>query len=588
VYYDALTTAAVRDELTETLSGGRVQRVVRPTDLSVGLEVYAGQRYQLLLNAEAQSPGVLLTDIKLRRGTEKPSPLSLLLRKYVEGARLQAVEQPDLERILWLTFSGPEGTVTLVCEIIGRLSNIILLAEDGTVMDAAKRVPSSVNRYRTVLPRQSYVPPPPQAKENPLLLTPARLREILAASESEGRGDRPLWRILVDGVAGISPLLAREIVYRALGTVEPDGSLDDGALSRLVTTLVDMMHLPETHGWSPTVAYEVREGKRRAVAYAAYDLTHLPDREPEVEGISSAIRRVQEGRQGMDAYAQVRRRLRGMIAEQIKRQEGRLASLRQGVVPADELEDLQRRGQAVLAMAWAIAPGQRELVAGPDELGEEADGKTWHIDLDPSLTPAENAQRYFREYQKRKAAAEQVPSLIRQSEMDLEYLRQLDTEVTLAENRAQLDEVEASLQEAGYISSGKKAGRKAARSGDAGGPSILQGPDGTTILVGRNSRQNDEVTFRRAAPDDIWLHAHGVPGAHVIIKNSGAAVSEETLLMAARLAAYYSAARQEARVQVDFTERRHVRHIPGGRPGMVTYTHENTLVVVPEPEPPDR
>ena len=192
MYYDALTTAAVRDELTETLSGGRVQRVVRPTDLSVGLEVYAGQRYQLLLNAEAQSPGVLLTDIKLRRGTEKPSPLSLLLRKYVEGARLQAVEQPDLERILWLTFSGPEGTVTLVCEIIGRLSNIILLAEDGTVMDAAKRVPSSVNRYRTVLPRQSYVPPPPQAKENPLLLTPARLREILAASESEGRGDRPL------------------------------------------------------------------------------------------------------------------------------------------------------------------------------------------------------------------------------------------------------------------------------------------------------------------------------------------------------------------------------------------------------------
>jgi predicted ribosome quality control (RQC) complex YloA/Tae2 family protein len=577
MYYDALTLAAVRDELAERLLGGRVQRVVRPAELLVGLEVYAGQRYQLLLSAEAQSPGVLLTDIKLRRGTEAPSPLLLLLRKYVEGARLHAIEQPSLERVLRLTFAGPEGTVDLVCEIMGRLSNIILLDEDGTVMDSAKRVPASVNRYRTILPKRPYVAPPPQSKEQPLLVTTTRLREILAA-----HADRPLWRALVDGISGISPLLAREMVYRALGVSEPAGMPDDEGLAHLVTTLVEMMRLPDTHAWAPTVAHDRRDGERRPVAYAAYDLTHLSDREPEPEGMSAAIRRVLEGRQRMDAYAQVRRRLYALINEQIERQNGRLASLREGLVSEAELEEVQRRGQAVLARAWAIAPGQTELVVGPDELGESARGETLRITLDPALSASENAQRIFRDYQKRKAAAEQVPPLIHKSEIELDYLQQLRTDVMLAENRAQLDEAERALQDAGHVPAGKKVGRKSGGGGDAGGPLSLQGPDGTTILVGRNGRQNDEVTFRRAAPDDMWLHAHGVPGAHVIIKSSGAAVSEETLLMAARLAARYSAAREEPRVQVDFTERRHVRHISGGRPGMVTYTHESTLVVAPD------
>ena len=203
------------------------------------------------------------------------------------------------------------------------------------------------------------------------------------------------------------------------------------------------------------------------------------------------------------------------------------------------------------------------------------------VEIDPALSPAENANRYFREYQRVKAATEQVPALLAETEAELAFLRQLQSEAALAEDRAQLDEVEEELYAAGYgrdRRSTRKGGGRAARSA----PLAVRAPDDTPIWVGRNSRQNEELTFRRAAPDDMWLHVHGVPGAHVIVRCGGAPVAEETLLLAARLAAHYSSARSEPRVQVDFTARRHVRHMPGGRPGMVTYTHESTLVVAPD------
>ena len=164
MYLDALTLAALRDEFDERLVGGRVQRVVQPSELSIGLEVYAGRRYQMLASAEPRSPRILLVDDKLRRGLDKPTPMQLLLAKYVRGARLEGVHQPELERVLRLTFSGEHGTVHLVCELMGRYSNIILVSSDGFVMDAVKRVPASINRYRVTLPNHPYVPPPPDRK----------------------------------------------------------------------------------------------------------------------------------------------------------------------------------------------------------------------------------------------------------------------------------------------------------------------------------------------------------------------------------------------------------------------------------------
>lgn len=571
MYLDALTIAALRDELDERLNGGRVQRIVQPSALSIGLEVYAGRRYQLLASAEPQSPRVLLVDDKLRRGLDKPSPMQLLLAKYVRDARLEGVRQPDLERVLRFTFTGEHGTVHLVCELMGRYSNIILVSSDGFVMDAVKRVPSSLNRYRVTLPNHPYVPPPPQDKAHPRLLTPGDL----LAMPAEG----PIWRRLVAGVLAISPLVAREIVHRATGDAERAGALDPATAAALVQATVDLMRLTETHAWTPCVGLAREDGAATPAAYAAYDLTHWPEREP-AEGMSAAMARVLDAARPFDAYKQVRARLYALIDEQAAQQEARLASLRRSLVPEQEIEAVQAMGQAILGMAWAIQPGQEALEVDPADWGLPTDGGTVRIPLDPALSPSENAQEKFRTYRKMRAAAEGVPALIAQGEADLAYLRQLRSDVDLAEDRPQLDAIEGELVEAGFVPRRAKASRPAA----AGAPLSVHAPDGTLILVGRNSRQNDEVTFRRGGPEDLWLHAHGVPGAHVIVKSGGAAVDEDTLLEAARLAARYSAARHEAQVLVDVTERRHVRHIKGGRPGMVTYSHEWTITVRPAAE----
>jgi len=568
--YDALTVAAMADEWRGLLPGGRVQRIVQPSPLSIGLEIYAGRRYPLLLNAEASSAGLLLTEAKLRRGVEAPSPLGLLLIKYLVGARLTEIVQPPLERVLRLTFEGQYGLVHLVCEIMGRYSNIILLDSADTIMDAVKRIPASLNRYRVTLPKHPYVPPPAQNKLDPRLLTIADLRQAL----KEG-ADVPLWQQLVNAVSAISPLLAREIVYRAFGVAPPAGLSSPEDMATLLRALEQLLALPRTRAWMPCLAYAGEGEERQPIAYAPYELTHLPDREP-ASGINEAILRYLEGRQNLDPYRSVRARLRGLVEQQKERQRARLASLQRSLAPEAEIEMLKLRGNAILAMAWSISPGQRELVVDPADVGISSGpaGDKWVIPLDARLTPAQNAQEFFHSYHKLRAASAGASERLAESEQELAYLEQLDADIDLAENRPQLDEIESAMRQAGYLPQ-EKARPPTPRSQ----PLRYHAADGALILVGRNSAQNEQVTFEMSAPADTWLHAHGVPGAHVLIKNGGQPLAEETLLLAASLAARYSAARQAGRVQVDYTPRRHVRHIKGAKPGMVTYSHEQTLTV---------
>jgi len=567
--FDAVTLSALRRELEDRCLGGRVQRVLRPNDAAIGLEVYAGRRWQLLLCADPQRPGIFMPEDKLRRGSEKPSPLEQLLRKYVRGARLTAIQQPHLERVLRFQFSGAEGRVDLLCEIMGRLSNLILVDEAGEVMDALRRVPASINRYRTILPHRPYLPPPPQSKLDPLTLSPQQL--LAALQDQEG----PLFRRLVAAVGAISPSLAREIVFRALGTIEEPGEPTLDGCRRMVAEIFELLASDRAPaGW---LAYRQRDGQRHAFDFYPYEPHHQDDRQP-CEDLIAAINGVQAAVGQIDPYRQVRQRLHDLLADQIKKQSARRHSLRQSLVSEDELSRLQASGTAILSMAWAIEPGQRELRVDLDELGiERRPGvpAAQTIPLDPELSPSDNAQSFFREYRRLQSAGAQVPALIAETERELAYLAQVDADIDLAEDRAQLDEVEEALSAAGYLRKRKKARSKASQ------PLRRRAPDGTLILLGRNSRQNDQVTFRLSSPDDLWLHAHGVPGSHVIVRSGGGALSEETLLIAARLAAYYSRGRGESRLQVDYAQRRHVRPIRKGRPGMVTYTHEETLVVEP-------
>lgn len=326
------------------------------------------------------------------------------------------------------------------------------------------------------------------------------------------------------------------------------------------------------------MGYQVQQGEAVAIALAPYALTHCDRCEP-VPSISRASAMPLGKERPTDAYAGARAEVRELVDEHIERQRARLASLERASVSAEELVELQLQGQAILAMAWAIAPGQEELVCRrgdfTGESGPEGDAEL-RVPLDPDLSPAENAQAVFRTYRKRQSAGEQVPEHVAETDRELTYLEQLRTDVDLAEDRPALEAVRLALQEAGYIVEDRRRPRT-----ERPGPLQIRIANGALILVGRNSAQNETVTFDLASPHDLWLHARGVPGAHVVLKKAGSEVVEEDVQLAAALAAYYSAAREESQALVDLTERRHVRRIPGGRSGMVTYRNERTLSVAP-------
>ncbi|MEJ2560811.1 MAG: NFACT RNA binding domain-containing protein, partial [Anaerolineae bacterium] len=558
MYFDALTTAAIAAELRAELLDGRVQQVLLPDRLSLAMEIYAHrQRHYLLASAHPQAARVHLLAEKPRRGVDSPSPLLLLLRKYVRGARLVDITQPPAERILHLAFDGHLEPVTLVIEVIGRYSNLVLVGADGAVLDAIKRVGPDMNRYRVVLPAHAYAPPPPQDKLLPGEVTEYRLRHLLA----EWPPETPLRRALVGGIAGISPLAAREIVFRALGDV--DAPLE--AVQR-ITPLLEAFHALTREPPQPGIVHDEDD---EIIAFAPYPLTHMGICEP-TQSMSAALAAYFGGETA--GYQAAMAPLFRAIEAGRERLAHRGARLAEEQAAAGDPESLKQMGEAILAYAHQVERGQSELVV------EWVPGQPpLRVQLDPTSSPSENAQNYFRRYRKAQRAAKEIPAQAAQVEAEQAYLDQLAQDLAMAESRPEIDAVAGALVEAGYL---KKKKRKP--SPPATRPLRFRSPDGFILWVGKNALQNEELTFRRASPDDMWLHARGMPGAHVIIQAEGRPVPGQTIQWAASLAAYYSRGRDDTQVEVDVLPRKNVRRLKGGRPGQVIYRGERTLRVAPE------
>lgn len=613
---DAIAIAAVADELRRTVLGGRAQKVVQADELTFGLELYAQrQRRWLLLSADPERARVHLAGEKLGRAGELVSPLLLLLRKHLRRARLLRVEQPGLERILSLTFGpsrlppaeeededdgdvGPElspgsgADVTLIIEAIGRYSNLVLVDAEGVILDSAKRVTAEINRYRVVLPRRPYVPPPPQDKLSPFDLSSADLQARLAAAPPKTAA----WQVLVTGYAGISPQLAREAVHRAAGRASLlAGEVPDvpAIVLRLRELLAPIRNgVWERNGaWEPSFALScggcasATEGER-VVAFAPYLLTQYPEVR-RTESISAAIETYYSQVARFRPVDQAREAAQRALAPRRGAAARKLESLERALEGGHKADRLRRCGEAILSHVADLPRGQTLLVSDGLE-----------VELDPSLTPVENAQAYFKRYRKAKAALEGVPFLIEETQHQLDYLDQAAAYLALAENVDQVRAIQRELSErapakpgrsgAGKVRAGqrKQKGKENRDRGALGGIGRYTSGDGLEILVGRTGRQNDAVTFEHAGPDDVWLHARGVPGAHVVVRSGGGPVPERTIRDAAQLAAAFSASRGATTVPVDWTRRRLVRRVRDRYPGLVTYTGERTIHVSPE-IPPD-
>lgn len=665
---DALTLAALADELHETLRGARIDDVIQPTPQSVALQCYGGapmpgasRNRWLLASAHPQLARLHTVEQKPRKLVTDPPAFVMLLRKYLEGSRIVAIQQPRWERILEIGFAhippsaeAPTAETWLILEAMGQLSNLILRDASGMILGALRQVSADVNRYRAIAPNTPYRYPPPQTRTFRGETLPrlegsqvaagdlqAAAEELLrqqATAPQQGdtvpapgkqnrkkRGKAPaltVTTLLTSQIAGWSRDLAAEVIARAFDRPDTDDvpldpDLPWEALAREVRSLAS---LPATHAWHPTLVYPATPSSSESppiapsillpLAFAVY----LPLRYVDIElrampGVNAMLAAYYENAEWRGAVEGAKRDLQHILQTNRDRTLRKAEALRGELAALDEAQRLRQEADILLAFQTEIpAHVSSYTMQDPFAEGDASSVETITIALDPRLDAVENANKKYDRYHKLQRAALLIPPQIEANDLELARIEQLRTDLVLAETPAEIAPVRAEVAEAGYIRgsasqfTGKQKGAankqsKAAKQGkggknakggqpqkrgpDGGAPLRRQSSDGMLLLVGKNSRQNEEVTFHEASANDTWLHARGVPGAHVIVKSGGRPISDDTLREAAALAAYYSQAREAGSVPVDYTQQRYVRHMKGGGPGMVIYERERTLHVAP-------
>ena len=556
--FDVLTLAAVRREIEDRAVGGRVQRVAAPEPNQIGLEIYANRAaHHLLIQAGPVNSRVHFVSGRLHAGEAPASPLLLLLRKWVRGGRLLSAAQLPLERVLVLQVSArPDPTAPvvehrLVVEIIGRQANVILVDEQGLIRDSLRRVPGGGSRRR-LMPREPYHPPARLPLPPPSVAAPAD-------AVAQAAPGVPAWRALLQAVGGVSPTLARESLARA-GVDPPTPSLDVAAWAAVLKALRDIASdsdagavqpclVPTSGGWQ---------------AFAPYPLTHLDRRCQPAGSMSEALEAYYEADESTSSVDSVRARVLEPLNAAIARVERQIASLRAAAPTGAEIGAARAAGAALLEHAHLIPTGAAHF---------EAHGQ--RLALDPDKSVGANAQTYFTRYRDLKRAARLVPRRLRRAELELSYLRQAADDLRRAASPAVSRQIADLLAAEGYL---RQPRRKRATAPPA--PPVRR-IDGLQVLAGRTAVENHRLTFKESAPDDLWFHARGMPGAHVLLRDPGENPAPALIHAVARLAAHLSAGHGSTAVDVDVTRRRHVRAIRGAGPGQVTYRRHQTLRVAP-------
>lgn len=563
---DTFTTTALAAELSAKLVGGRVQDSVEIDRESFGFEVYANrERHYLLLSADNQAPRALIAPEKLRRGVQTASTLGLLIRNRIEGLFLKAVQQPPYERILIFDFVGEDITLQLILEMMPRRANLIL-TDGSLILECARRVGPQDNRYRIILPKHAYVPPPPlEGKLSPDEVTPDALERLLRQNNKDKAHS-----VLTKGIMGFSPLLSREVVFRAyqdltVGAADANPYNLYAAYESLVPRLL--------RGDFEAGLVVDDSGNPQDIFVAP--LQHI-EWQP-TASVSDALNQLYGELKGEAAYEAARKPIYDQIAKARDKIRGKLISLQREATDQSEIEHLRMSGELLLAYQYTLTPGQTILEAQYDP-----EGAPLVIKIDSAMTPLENAQRYFERYEKKKRAAAQIPERIEETNLELEYIDQLEVDLMLSENWDDIGEVQATLQKRGYWQGKKYAQPKGGKSGPY---KVTVGK--FVIFVGRNARQNDQL-LDKSDPFDLWMHVRGAAGSHVVIKTNAKPVPDDVLYTAASYAAYYSKKRSEQKVDVMVAERRHVRKLKGGHPGQVLVHQErSTILVEPAPVDPD-
>lgn len=556
---DAITIKALAAELDEKLLGGKIDKVQQPERDMLLLSLRArGGNMRLLLSAGTGSARAHISAAAFENPAEPPM-FCMLMRKYLTGARIISLCQPEQERMLVIELVcrdelGLESRRRLIVEMIGRSSNVILVGEDGRIIDCMRRADFGGDAMRRMLPGMIYRMPPKQEKAAFFSISSQERRKLLAAADRT----IPVDKWLLSVFSGLSPLICRELSARCGGSYD--------TLPEMMDALAESV---EAGDFCPTML--IQDGK-------PLDFSFMPISQ---YGQSVSLERFESFSELLDAFysrrdrAEQQRRRSHELTRSIRTARDRLArklaSQRQELERTESRENVRKTAELVTANLYRLRRGDRSLVC--QDYYDPACPEV-NIPLDPLKTPQQNAAALFKEYNKLKGAKKHLTVLVEQGERQLDYLNSVLDELCRAESEKDLADIRRELTETGYLRRGRGA-KPERRKPQA--PLRFLSDDGFEILVGRSNVQNDELTTKTARRTDYWLHAQKIHGSHVIIRCDGMEPPEATIAQAAGLAAYYSQGREGGRVTVDYTMVKNVRKPAGSLPGKVIYTEYRSL-----------
>ena len=557
----------------QPLVGARVDKVYQPSreEIVVSLRTYRDGGKKIVLSANSVSARVNLTTAAFEN-PQQPPMFCMLLRKHLSGGRLMAIRQDGLERIVSLDFEctneiGDIVTNSLVAEIMGRHSNIILV-RDGRVIDSVKRITDEISSVRRVLPGIRYEAPPRQDR---LCLLDAEPQQVLdAIADSPERLCKKLSAVL----EGVSPILTREMAWYSAKDVDAAcNALSDSAKDRLRFILGRVKSAVSGGECCFTVVSEPG-GRKKDFCFINIEqystsmvISHENSANELLDGFFASQDRTERTRQRAHDLLKLLMNSYERVSRKLELQKKELAE-------CSEREVFRVRGDLINANIWRLEKGQSKAVLEDFTTGEPVE-----IQLDPRLTPAQNAQKYYTEYRKLDTAEKKLTELIAKGQQELVYIDSVFDAASRTDSESDLAEIRRELREQGYLKGGMRADEKVKKTSD---PLHFRSSEGFEILVGRNNRQNDQLTLKTAKATDIWLHTQGIAGSHVIIRTEGRQPGEQTLFEAAQLAAFHSKGRSGSGVPVDYVAVKFVKKPAGAKPGMVIFTNNRTLYVTPD------
>jgi len=555
--FDGIFTHLIVKELAEQLQNGRVQKIQQPYEHEIVLVIRANrQNHKLLLSANPNYARIQLTQMQYDNPATPPN-FALMLRKYLEGAHLQSIEQVANDRIVYFTFShhdelGDLENIVLVAELMGRHSTILLLNQsNGKILDAIKHIGLSQNTYRTLLPGANYIAPPKQETLNPFTAPNAQVFDRISTLPIlDGKS-------LQSQFQGLGRDTANELAFRL--NEKPNEKM----------TVWENFFTELTQHRRPTY---LKTSKKEFFTPIFY--RHLETQETEVSNyttLSELLDAFYWEKAERDRVKEQGNALIKRVENEIKRNKTKLKKREKTLADSKNAEEFRQKGELLTTFMNQVPRGKSEVEL-PNYYEEN---KPQLISLDPALSPSQNAQKYFQRYQKLRNAVKVVGQQIQEAKDELAYLESVMAQIELASPK-DLKLIREELVAQGYIKAQKKKRKKQEKKSQ---PEHFTASDGTPILVGKNNLQNDRLTMRTAKKTDYWLHAQNIPGSHVIIRSSEP--TEETIEEAAKLAAYFSKYRFSSSVPVDLVQVKHVRKPNGAKPGFVIYENQTTYFVTP-------